>query len=138
MPAAAGGGALEATERTIVAVVRWIELGVETIGVLVAVAGVVLAIARMVRHYSESRSGNFDRVRLTLGKYLALALEFQLGADILSTAVAPSWEQIGQLGAIAAIRTLLNYFLNKELEVELDRAARAGEAGEAGRQAKTE
>lgn len=135
MPGAVGSGALEATEKTIVAVVRWIELGVETIGVLVAVIGVVLAIGRMVRHYSETRSGNFDRVRLTLGKYLALALEFQLGADILATAVAPSWEQIGQLGAIAAIRTLLNYFLNKELEVEI---ARTAQTGEAGREAKTE
>jgi uncharacterized membrane protein len=45
-------------------------------------------------------------------------LEFQVGADILSTAIAPSWEQIGKLAAIASIRTLLNYFLTKELENE--------------------
>ena len=48
-------------------------------------------------------------------RYLALALEFQLGADILSTAIAPSWEQIGKLGAIAVIRTALNYFLMREM-----------------------
>ena len=46
---------------------------------------------------------------------LRLALEFQLGADILTTAVAPSWDQIGKLGAIAVIRTTLNYFLMREL-----------------------
>ncbi|RZK11946.1 MAG: DUF1622 domain-containing protein, partial [Hymenobacter sp.] len=50
--------------------------------------------------------------------YLALALEFQLGADILSTAIAPSWEQIGKLGAIAVIRTALNFFLSKEMQEE--------------------
>jgi uncharacterized membrane protein len=49
---------------------------------------------------------------------LALALEFQLGADILSTAIAPSWEQIGKLGAIAVIRTALNFFLSKEMAQE--------------------
>jgi uncharacterized membrane protein len=49
---------------------------------------------------------------------LALALEFQLGADILSTAIAPSWEQIGKLGAIAVIRTALNFFLSKEMQDE--------------------
>ena len=47
-----------------------------------------------------------------------LGLEFQLAADILKTAVAPSWEEIGQLAAIAAIRTALNYFLGKEIAEE--------------------
>jgi uncharacterized membrane protein len=38
-----------------------------------------------------------------------------LAADILRTAVAPTWEDIGKLAAIAAIRTVLNYFLEREL-----------------------
>ena len=53
-----------------------------------------------------------------LARYLAMALEFQLGADILSTAVAPSWNEIGKLGAIAVIRTTLNYFLSREMQEE--------------------
>ena len=60
-----------------------------------------------------------EAIRLSLGRSLALGLEFLLGADILNTAVAPSWEQVGLLAAIAAIRTGLNYFLQQEL----DRAA---------------
>ena len=55
-------------------------------------------------------------VRLTLGKSLAVALEFLLAADILRTAVAPTWDDIGKLAAIAALRTLLNYFLERELK----------------------
>jgi uncharacterized membrane protein len=55
-------------------------------------------------------------IRLTLGKSLAIALEFLLAADILRTAVAPTWNDIGKLAAIAALRTLLNYFLEKELK----------------------
>jgi uncharacterized membrane protein len=58
---------------------------------------------------------DFTTVRLTLARFLALALEFQLGGDILSTAVAPTWEAIGKLAAIAVIRTGLNYFLSREM-----------------------
>ena len=47
--------------------------------------------------------------------YLALALELQLACDILSTAVAPTWERIGKLAAIAVIRTALNFFLSREM-----------------------
>jgi uncharacterized membrane protein len=48
--------------------------------------------------------------------WLVLALEFELGADIIRSAVAPSWNDIGQLAAIAAIRTFLNYFLERDIE----------------------
>jgi uncharacterized membrane protein len=58
---------------------------------------------------------SFGAVRLTLARHLSLALEFQLAADILSTAIAPSWEQIGKLAAIAVIRTGLNLFLAREV-----------------------
>lgn len=57
-----------------------------------------------------------ESIRLALGRSLALGLEFLLAADILNTAVAPTWEQVGLLAAIAAIRTGLNYFLSRELE----------------------
>lgn len=54
-------------------------------------------------------------VRLRLGRWLSLALEFLLAADILRTAVAPTWDEIGKLAAIVVLRTLLNYFLDKEI-----------------------
>ncbi|WP_204138211.1 DUF1622 domain-containing protein [Halomicronema sp. CCY15110] len=60
----------------------------------------------------------FSEIRLTFGLWLALALEFQLAADILSTTVSPSFEELGKLALIAVIRTFLNYFLNQELEKE--------------------
>ncbi len=56
-----------------------------------------------------------EEIRLALGRSLALALEFELGADILKTAVAPTWNDIGLLAAIAVLRTALNYFLEREL-----------------------
>jgi uncharacterized membrane protein len=57
-------------------------------------------------------------VRLALGRWLALGLEFALAADILRTAIAPTWHDVGQLAAIAALRTMLNFFLAKEIARE--------------------
>lgn len=123
-------GAFETTEPAINAAVQWLRLAVEAVGALVIGIGVVLAIYQLISHFRDEQSTNFNRVRLTLGKYLALALEFQVGADILSTAIAPSYEQIGKLGAIVIIRTLLNYFLTKELENERQRNKQTAPNGE--------
>jgi uncharacterized membrane protein len=62
--------------------------------------------------------GSFVPIRLAFARYLTLALELQLAADILSTSIAPTWDRIGKLAAIAVIRTALNYFLSRELKDE--------------------
>ena len=124
-------GAFETTEPAINAAVQWLRLAVEAVGASVIGIGVSLAIYQLISHFRDEQSTNFNRVRLTLGKYLALALEFQVGADILSTAIAPSYEQIGKLGAIVIIRTLLNYFLTKELQNERRRDDQTVPPGEA-------
>jgi uncharacterized membrane protein len=98
---------------------------VELVGAGLVAVGVVIAVVELARHFLARRGSDFTHVRLVLARYLALALEFQLGADILTTAIAPSWEQIGKLGAIAIIRTGLNFFLAMEMKPE--------EAGEAKR-----
>lgn len=103
---------------------------VEAVGVLVVTIAVVLAVARYgVSLFGRSRPFPPQTLRLELGRSLALALEFLLGADILRTAVEPTWEEIGRLAAIAAIRTLLNFFLQREIVGE----ARLVEMGDDGR-----
>ena len=57
-----------------------------------------------------------ERPRLGLARALGLGLEFLLAADIMRTAVAPTWTEIGQLAAIAALRTALNFFIQRELD----------------------
>jgi len=57
-----------------------------------------------------------EEIRVQFGSSVAVSLELLLGADVLATAVAPSWDDIGKLAAIAVIRTLLNYFLERELK----------------------
>ena len=67
---------------------------------------------------TQQRHVSLTETRNILARYLVLALEFQLAADVLETAILPEWSKIGQLAAIAAIRTALNYFLSKELSEE--------------------
>jgi len=107
-----------AIEPTIVNLVSWLRLLIETTGTIIIAIGVVLALIKLARTLTAKSTDGYTEVRLLLAKYLILALEFQLAADILSTAIAPSWEQIGKLSAIAVIRTALNYFLSREMQQE--------------------
>ncbi len=98
--------------------VEWLRLFVEALGALVIAAGIVVVVVALLRHFLVDRGGSFVPIRLAFARYLTLALELQLAADILSTSVAPTWDRIGKLAAIAVIRTALNYFLSKELQAE--------------------
>ncbi len=113
-------------ETTVISAVQWLKLGVETTGAVIIGLGVVSAAWQFVRALVPPQVESYNRIRLTLARYLALALEFQLGADILSTAIAPSWDQIGKLGAIAVIRTTLNFFLTREMREERETTQATG------------
>lgn len=121
-----GSPASGGVETTIINAVQWLKLGVETTGAVIIGIGVLTAVAQFARALVPPQVESYNRIRLTLARYLALALEFQLGADILTTAVAPSWTQIGKLGAIAVIRTTLNYFLTREMSEERRTSAADG------------
>ena len=56
------------------------------------------------------------RLRCRLGQSMVTALEFLVAADILRTAISPQWGDILFLAALIGLRTLLNYFLERELE----------------------
>lgn len=124
-----GEGAFVVTEGAVNAAVQWLRLGVEALGAAVVGIGVLLGAWYFLHAVRKGSHEDYTDVRLILARYLSLALEFQLAADILSTAIAPSWDQIGKLAAIAVIRTLLNYFLGKEMEAERRDRARGGDDG---------
>lgn len=116
----------EVAEHGVQAAVLWLRLCVEAMGALVVAAGIAVAAWRLTRLTRLARGGGHEAyrtLRLGLARSLALALEFQLAADILSTAVAPTWQQIGQLAAVAIIRTGLNHFLMREMQAERDAGA---------------
>jgi uncharacterized membrane protein len=97
-----------------------IALGIEVVAVLVVAFGALDALIRLVRTLLP-REATFARrkeVWRRFGAWLVLGLEFELAADIVHSVIAPTWVEIGELGAIAVIRTFLNYFLEKDLERE--------------------
>ena len=91
---------------------------VEAFGAVIIFVGALVAVAQLLRVAPRRNPHEFVRVRLTLGRFLALGLEFQLASDVLRTAIAPSFEELGKLAAVAAIRTALNYFLCREVAEE--------------------
>lgn len=121
----------EQIEGEVQASVEWLRLLVEALGALVIAAGVLMVILALARHAVAGRHASFTPIRLSFARYLTLALELQLAADILSTSVAPSWERIGKLAAIAVIRTGLNYFLSREMKEESASAEPALNEGQA-------
>lgn len=101
-----------------------LSLIVEILGAVIIGVGLVQFVFGYFRRLFDKKQYLHNALlRVKFGSILALSLELLLAADILRTAVAPSWEDIGKLAAIAAIRTALNYFLErelKEIEVRVD------------------
>src|ERR1700690_1467638 len=88
--------------------------------------GVLAALVRAARLGLQFKTGldtAMSEIRITLGRWLALALELALAADILRTVMVPTWDEIGKLGAIVVLRTVLNYFLQREIEQEQQKKA---------------
>ncbi len=85
--------------------------------ILIALASAKAAYRALAAFFRPGTSVRVvEGVRLQLGRWLVLALEFQVAADILRTAIAPDWNEIGQLAAIIVLRTGLNFVLQKEIE----------------------
>ena len=114
-------------EEAVMHAVLWLRVFVEAVGAIIVGVGIALAVYRFALAMVERKPSRFNGIRLLIARYLALALEFQLASDVLTTAIAPTWEQIGKLAAVAVIRTALNFFLMREMQEER-REARAQEA----------
>ncbi len=119
----------------------WLASGVEAAAAVLIGLAAIEATLRSLLLFVPARNPGHDSghaggphqdakeaVRLRLGRWLAVALEFELAADILRTAVAPTWNEIGQLAAIVVLRTVLNYFLQAEIDKATARGTGPGPA----------
>lgn len=114
-------------EEFLIVAVGYLRLSVEALGAAVIGIGAASTTYRYVLSLLGLRKDTNSDIRLYFGRYLVLGLEFQLGADILATAVAPTFQEVQLLAAIVVIRTVLNYFLQKELDQEREQASPAPE-----------
>lgn len=94
---------------------------IDALALLMIAVGTVEAmtkVARLAVHRDESRA---REVWQRYGRWLVAALTFQLAADIIETSISTDWESIARLGAIAVIRTFLNYFLERDIAARENR-----------------
>jgi uncharacterized membrane protein len=92
-------------------------LTIDSMALLVVLAGTITAFFEAIQLLLKSVTGHARRmIWMRYARWLVAALTFQLAADILESAVGSDWESLGRLGAIAAIRTFLNYFLERDLD----------------------
>lgn len=90
---------------------------VEILAALVIGFALIRFIIRYVVNFNRPHIEEENQnVRIQFGSSLTVALELLLAADVLATAIAPTWDDIGKLAAIATLRTALNYFLERELK----------------------
>ncbi|HKH72364.1 MAG TPA: DUF1622 domain-containing protein [Vicinamibacterales bacterium] len=107
-------GALQAAAEGASLAIKGIAVLLVAWGSIEAAVGCMVLIARR-----EAGHGARKVVWRRFGVWLLLGLEFELAADIIETVISPQWIDIAQLGAIAVIRTFLNYFLEKDLEASV-------------------
>jgi uncharacterized membrane protein len=120
-------------ESVVIEAARQIALAINVIAILVVVGGVLEAVVGLLRAMLK-RSATLVAKRalwLDFARWLIAGLTFQLAADIVETAIAPSWDDLGKFAAIAAIRTFLSYFLDRDLDT-IDQRQRVDEARAAG------
>ena len=98
-------------------IASYVALAIECGAVFVVAFGALQAMAALLKAIANGQATGLAgrQIWLRFATWILLALEFALAADILRTAVAPTWDDISKLAVIATIRTMLNYFLAKEI-----------------------
>jgi uncharacterized membrane protein len=104
-----------------------VALAVETVAVLIIAFGAIQALLSTLSPLIGRPTGEGwrKRVWVQFGIWLLLGLQFALSADIVRSAISPTWNDIGQLAAVAAIRTFLNYFLERDVMEQRETASTA-------------
>lgn len=107
--------------QTVMDVLGYVVYAIKLISVLVLIIGLVRCIASLLKgHFSKSVTTQspvlIQRAKNQLGWYVLLGLEILIIGDIIETIINPSFADIGRLAAIVAIRTIISFFLNKEIK----------------------
>ena len=98
--------------------VNVVSFALNIVGVLIILFGAVVALLDFLKKEIFAKSDLVklnESIRIRLGSYLVFGLEFFIAGDIIKTIITPTWDTLGMLGAIVVIRTILSYFLTKDL-----------------------
>jgi uncharacterized membrane protein len=105
-------------EQLLHTVAHYVALCIEVIAIALIAGGAIEALAGIARLALRPGATNQDRraVWLMFARWLVAGLTFQMAADVVNTSFEPTWDELGRLATIAAIRTFLSFFLDREVE----------------------
>ena len=107
---------------------EYVALAVNLVAIICIAVGTLEAVIGLIRVAAKASSAQDKAaVWMRFASWLVVALTFQLAADIVETTISPSWDDIGQLAAVALIRTFLNYFLSRDI-AEIEERSRRKDA----------
>ena len=109
---------LDLMEQLLTVVAIQVALVLDAVAILMVVIGAIETVIAIPRAILRHTYGNADKraVWLEFADWLVAALTFQLGADIVKTAITPDWDDVGRVAVVAAIRTVLAFFLNRDID----------------------
>ena len=100
--------------------IDWAALGIEVLGVIVIVAGVlkVAATRGTLRFLLKSEQpGASEAYKHQIGRSLLLGLEFLVAGDVVRTvALEPTLVNVAVLGLLVSVRTFLSWTLTLEIQ----------------------
>lgn len=105
-------------------VVSYVVPLIQAVGLVIVVLGLIEGLGGMFLNARRSLSGagtarSFHEIRRTIGEKMVLGLEFFIASDIIQTVVVPTWESLGILAGIVAIRTVIVFFLDREIQASV-------------------
>ena len=104
---------------TLHSVINLISFALNVVGSLIIIFGIGVSLFEFLKKEIVAREDPVqmnEKIRIRLGSYLVLGLEFFIAGDIVKTIITPTWDSLGMLGAIVIIRTILSYFLTKDIK----------------------
>jgi uncharacterized membrane protein len=102
---------------------EWLDLTAKHIALVIEILAILVIATGTIEAFFKAAAGvvaradinRFRQLWMRYARWLIAGLTFMLAADLVDTAIAPTWDDIGKLAAIAAIRTALNYFLERDM-----------------------
>lgn len=94
---------------------------INVISIVVLLLGVFITVKDFIISEIKSKTRlevvkKITVVKNSLGTYILLGLEILICADIIESILNPTFHDIIVLASIVVIRTVISYFLNKEIE----------------------
>ena len=108
--------------KSITEICEFLILAMSTVAVLVLICGVMKATVKFVKNEIShaDKASVLRTIKNDLGAYVLFSLEILIAADIVESIIKPTFEDIGKLAALVVIRTVISYFLGKEIDQEIE------------------